>query len=73
MSISLELPAKFVVLTRIAVKSKIDQLQAEEASEMTDAEREAWEDENDYGNDLMIYQMIYEELSKALEARRGGL
>ncbi|MEM9572159.1 MAG: hypothetical protein AAF996_11875 [Pseudomonadota bacterium] len=70
MSISIELPAKFVVLTRIAIKNQIDQLLAEEARDMTEAERDAWEDDNDYGNDLMIYRMIYEELSQALEARR---
>ena len=71
MSITVELPAKFVVLTNIAVKNKIDQLLAEDASDMTEAEREAWEDENDYGNDLMIYRMIYDELASALEANRG--
>ena len=70
MSISIELPAKFVVLTRIAIKNQIDQLLAEEARDMAEAEREAWEEDNDYGNDLMIYRMIYEELSQALEARR---
>lgn len=70
MSISIELPAKFVVLTRIAIKNQIDRLLAEEASDMNETEREAWEEDNDYGNDLMIYRMIYEELSQALEARR---
>lgn len=70
MSISIELPAKFVVLTRIAIQNQIDHLLAKEARDMTEAERDAWEEDNDYGNDLMIYRMIYEELSQALEARR---
>lgn len=71
MSVTINMPTKFVMLTRLAVEERLSRLEAERQQPMSDAEQLAWDDEHAYGNDLPIYRLIHEILTEAMESNHG--
>ena len=71
MSVTINMPSKFVMLTRLAVEERLARLEAEQAQPMSQAEQLAWDDEHAYGNDLPIYRLIKDILSEAMEPNLG--
>ena len=71
MSVTINMPSKFVMLTRLAVEERLARLESEQAQPMSQAERSAWNDEHAYSNDLPIYRLIKDILSEAMEPTLG--